>query len=110
LTFKGESGLPKYHSELFKTLIKEEMYFLRTKLCFKLHFINCIAIQDSKYFRTVIFTLKNGVQNSAKKCHSLFKYPLTQACLTQTTFRATKGTKTAEGAAKVLKNSSAGYI
>jgi len=35
---------------------------------------------------------------------------LNQACQTQTTLRASKATKTAEGAAKVLKNSSVGYI
>jgi hypothetical protein len=35
---------------------------------------------------------------------------LEQACQTQTTLRAKKATKTVEGAAKVLKNFSAGYI
>jgi len=35
---------------------------------------------------------------------------LAQACQTQTILRAAKATKTAEGAAKVLKNPSVGHI
>jgi len=36
--------------------------------------------------------------------------PWYQACQAQTSLRAAKATKTAEGAAKVLKNSSVGHI
>jgi len=37
-------------------------------------------------------------------------YGLDQACQTQTSVRAAKATKTAEGAAKVPKNPSVGHI
>jgi len=37
-------------------------------------------------------------------------HALGQACQTQTTFRAAKATKTAEGAAKVLKNQNSTQI
>jgi len=36
--------------------------------------------------------------------------PLSQTCQTQTSFRAAKATKIAEGAAKVPKNPSVGHI
>jgi len=43
------------------------------------------------------------IASSFKKKRFGSIYPLMQACQTQTALRAAKGTKTAEGAAKVLK-------